>query len=297
MRTTVPKRTLRISHRTRYVYQDPVALSLHKGYFEPRTTPFQDVAKTRLTVHPACLSPTTWVDYFGNNATLFTIDERHNQLTVEADTELTMSVRSTDGLPVCDLSLAAVRARIHQPKTQQDLAAYEFSFHSPHVSQSAEFARYATSCIGELDTYRAGVEDLMHRIHSEFQYDSAMTTVSTPVSEVFAHRHGVCQDFAHLMIACLRSIGVAARYVSGYLIPGPGVIGAQASHAWISAYCPGEGWVDFDPTNDVSPTDGHIVLAWGRDYSDVSPLRGVVVGGGEHEVSVEVMIESLSLDT
>ncbi|MCB1018635.1 MAG: transglutaminase family protein, partial [Acidobacteria bacterium] len=121
-------------------------------------------------------------------------------------------------------------------------------------------------------------------------YDPKVTSISTPVSEVLHHKHGVCQDFAHLMIACLRSLGGPARYVSGYLVPLPGVVGAQASHAWVSAFCPTMGWVDFDPTNDVIPSNGHITLAWGRDFADVSPLRGVIFGGGDHTVDVEVKI-------
>ena len=130
----------------------------------------------------------------------------------------------------------------------------------------------------------------MERINTTFVYNPEVTSVSTPIDEVLKHQHGVCQDFAHVMIGALRSIGAPARYVSGYLVPLPGVVGAQASHAWVSAYCPHVGWVDFDPTNNVIPSDGHITLAWGRDFSDVSPLRGVVYGGGKHTIDVAVSI-------
>ena len=220
------------------------------------------------------------------------IDAPHNELIVEAQSELTIRPNPLlhSEIPTCNLNIESVRQRIHQPESPEDLQVYEFCFNSPHVSQSSELARYASSCFTQHEDFLAGVGALMHRIHSGFRYDPTVTTVSTPVSEVFVHKHGVCQDFAHLMIACLRSLGLAARYVSGYLVPGPDVIGAQASHAWVAAYCPGIGWTDFDPTNDVSPSGSHITLAWGRDYSDVSPFRGVIFGGGEHRVSVEVSV-------
>ena len=135
----------------------------------------------------------------------------------------------------------------------------------------------------------------MRRIHREFRFDANATQVATPVAEVLENRHGVCQDFAHLMIACLRSLGLAARYVSGYLLTTPPagqprLVGADASHAWVSVHCPRHGWIDFDPTNDMRPGSGHITLAWGRDFGDVSPLRGIILGGGAHELDVRVTV-------
>ena len=140
--------------------------------------------------------------------------------------------------------------------------------------------------------------DLTARIHKDFRFDSKVTNVRTPTEEVFRKRRGVCQDFAHLQIACLRSLNIAARYVSGYLrtYPPPGqprLVGADASHAWVSAYCPGIGWLDMDPTNNVVPSNGHVTLAWGRDYGDVSPLRGLILGGGAHTLKVGVDMEPL----
>ena len=163
---------------------------------------------------------------------------------------------------------------------------------SPLAPRGGLYARYAAPVLLPDRPLLEGVDALMKTIHREFRYDPVATTVSTPVSEVLEGRHGVCQDFAHLMIACLRSHGVPARYVSGYLVPDPGVAGAQASHAWVSVYCPDIGWVDFDPTNNARPAGGHITLGWGRDFEDVSPLKGVTVGGGRHSVAVEVLVMS-----
>lgn len=178
------------------------------------------------------------------------------------------------------------------------LEAYQFGFESARIRIRPEFASYA------LQSFRPGrpmpeaLRDLTARIHNDFRFDSKVTNVRTPTEEVFRKRRGVCQDFAHLQIACLRSLNLAARYVSGYLrtYPPPGrprLVGADASHAWVSAYCPGSGWLDMDPTNNVVPSDGHVTLAWGRDYGDVSPLRGLILGGGAHTLKVAVDMEPI----
>jgi transglutaminase-like putative cysteine protease len=180
-----------------------------------------------------------------------------------------------------------------------DSQAGEFLFESPHVTTSPAFADYAAE---SFTTGRPLLEALLHftaRIFHDFRFDKRATTVATPVEEVFRKRRGVCQDFAHFGIACLRSIGLPARYVSGYLetLPPPGrprLIGADASHAWFAVWCPGFGWIDADPTNNVLPADRHITLAWGRDFSDVSPLRGVVIGGGGHGLGVSVDVARIN---
>ena len=176
------------------------------------------------------------------------------------------------------------------------LDAYQFQFESPRIHKRAEFAAYALESFTPGRPMREALLDLTHRIHVDFKFDSKVTTVRTSTEEVFKKRRGVCQDFAHVQIACLRSIGVATRYVSGYLrtYPPPGkprLVGADASHAWVSAYCCGAGWLDMDPTNDVAPADGHVTLAWGRDYGDVSPVRGLILGGGGHALKVAVDME------
>ncbi len=178
------------------------------------------------------------------------------------------------------------------------LEARQFLLDSPFIKAPMAFAEYASRhlyrAVRSCPPYRISCD----RILSEFTYDPQFTTVATPVSEVFAHRRGVCQDFAHFAIACLRALGLAARYVSGYLetLPPkdqPKLIGAAASHAWVSVYCPELGWVDFDPTNDLMPSDQHIVVAWGRDYSDVTPLKGTILGGSEHELKVGVKVKKI----
>ena len=178
----------------------------------------------------------------------------------------------------------------------EGLEAYQYQFESPRIRVRPEFAEYALESFTAGRPMREALMELTARIYRDFTFDSSVTTVHTPTEEVFKKRRGVCQDFAHVQIACLRSINIAARYVSGYLrtYPPPGkarLIGADASHAWLSAYCRGLGWIDMDPTNDVIPTDGHVTLAWGRDYGDVSPLRGLILGGGSHLLKVEVDME------
>jgi transglutaminase-like putative cysteine protease len=169
---------------------------------------------------------------------------------------------------------------------------------SPYVRVKHVFQRYAGECFPAGQPMLAGAEALMQKIHREFTYAPGETSVSTPLMRVFENRRGVCQDFSHLMIACLRSFGLAARYVSGYLRtnPAPGatpLVGADASHAWVAVYCPPHGWVELDPTNGVRAGLDHVALAWGRDFGDVSPLRGVIIGGGYHHPSVRVTVEAI----
>ena len=284
-------RTLNVLHTTRYTYSEGVSLSRHRSYLTPRATPLQQVDNPYLTVTPPPREYVVVPDYFGNTATLFTVDKPHDSLAIEARSR----VRLTPAVPAFTWEMITsdeLVSRMGAPDTPDDRSALEFCFASPYIPVEAGFADYARECFGD-DHALEGVRRLMGRIHSEFRYDPAITTVSTPVSEVFKRKGGVCQDFAHLMIACLRSAGLAARYVSGYLVPGAKVVGAQASHAWVAVYSPDTGWTDFDPTNNVCPSDGHITLAWGRDFSDVSPFSGVTVGGGEHVVKAEVKVESV----
>ena len=180
------------------------------------------------------------------------------------------------------------------------MEACSFTFDSHYVKRSPALAEYATPSFAPGRPILDATADLSARIHREFRYDAKATTISTPLAEVLANRHGVCQDFAHLAIGCLRSLGLAARYVSGYLEsrPPPGrarLVGADASHAWLAVFAPGLGWVDFDPTNNVLPSERHLTLAWGRDYGDVSPIRGVILGGGSHTMSISVDVAPLAV--
>jgi transglutaminase-like putative cysteine protease len=193
----------------------------------------------------------------------------------------------------------AVRARLAYTAGRRphpaDLEAARFLFESTRVRNKRELAAWTSACFPPGTPILVGVRSLMNRIHDQFKFDPKATTVSTPVMEVFAKKRGVCQDFAHLMLSCLRSIGLAARYMSGYLLTRPPagrprLVGADASHAWVSVYCPGHGWVDTDPTNAVFPSLEHVTLGWGRDYDDVIPLRGVLLGGGEHALEIAVTV-------
>jgi transglutaminase-like putative cysteine protease len=190
-----------------------------------------------------------------------------------------------------------VRDQVRLAGTPELMDAYELAFASPYVQLSSGVAAFAARSFSPGRPIVEAAIDLMHRIHADFVYDSEATNVSTPVDEVLMHRRGVCQDFAHLALACLRVLGLPGRYVSGYLVTAvsgqPRLIGADASHAWVQSFCPGLGWLDLDPTNDVVPSDRHITVAYGRDFGDVTPLRGVILGGGRHELRVVVDVVPL----
>jgi len=250
-----------------------------------------------LHIHPTPATRTERIDFFGNLLCFFTIQEPHRELVVEARSEVTIK---GDGTPQQQNRLPWEEAAASLPMDQsrEGIDAYQFGFESPRIRIRPEFAAYALQSFTPRRPMPEALLDLTTRIYRDFRFDSKVTTVRTPPEEVFKKRRGVCQDFAHVQIACLRSLNLAARYVSGYLrtYPPPGrprLVGADASHAWVSAYCPGSGWLDVDPTNNVVPSDGHVTLAWGRDYGDVSPLRGLVLGGGAHTLKVAVDMEPL----
>ena len=283
-----PGTAYRVRHTSRYAYAETVSLSMHQVRLTPRAGTTQAVRDTRLVIDPPASGSVTREDYFGNVTTTFTIQDAHRHLRVTAESLVSVSAPAHAGLD--SPPLAEALARLRGRGAGGAAAAVEYQVESPLAPRGSLYARYAAPALDPDRPLLEGVDALMRTIHREFTYDPVATTVSTPVADVLEGRHGVCQDFAHLMIACLRSHGVPARYVSGYLVPRPGVVGAQASHAWVSVYCPDVGWVDFDPTNNVRPAGGHITLGWGRDFEDVSPLKGVTVGGGSHSVAVEVLV-------
>lgn len=276
------------THTTRYKYRHAVSHCLNEARLTPRRLPWQQVKQWRLSVDPEPIAIATRTDYFGNQVSNFSIFEPHELLTVTAT-----STVSVDPPPVqTDLSPAweEVRQRLATQDGDDFLEAFEFVCDSPFVASDADLAAYA------LPTFQPGrplldaTRELMRRIHAEFKYDPKSTTIGTPLQEVLAKRRGVCQDFAHVMIGALRSLGLAARYVSGYLRSGENYQGAEASHAWVAVFIPGAGWLHFDPTNDVTPSDGHVTLAWGRDFTDVTPLKGITLGGGGETIEVEVRV-------
>lgn len=285
----------KIVHRTTYKYKHAVSVGNHVACLRPRSLPNHQVARSELLIQPTPVTRTERVDYFGNRLCFFTIREPHRELVVEARSEVIVE-DSVTRLPKVSLPWEEAAKSLPSDRSRECLEAYQFEFESPRIRQRPEFAAYAEQSFTPGRSLAEALLELTARIHKDFRFDSKATTVRTPTEEVFRKRRGVCQDFAHMQIACLRSLNLAARYVSGYLrtYPPPGrprLVGADASHAWVSVYCPGFGWLDVDPTNNLVPSDGHVTLAWGRDYGDVSPLRGLILGGGAHRLAVSVDME------
>jgi transglutaminase-like putative cysteine protease len=288
----------RVRHQTIYDYVQSVSVSHHVVRLTPRDLPGQRCRTSELSVWPVPpFHATTHTDYFGNTVSSFTLPESHTRMTVEATSELEVNAVPQPPFPESP-AWETVRDTVPGDHNQAGLNAYQFVFDSVRVSAKADLADYARTSFPQGRPLLEAVLDLTSRIHQDFRFDAKATEVTTPVETFFEKRRGVCQDFSHLQIACMRSLGLPARYVSGYLrtLPPPGrprLVGSDASHAWCAAWCPRFGWVDFDPTNNCVPSDGHITLAWGRDYSDVSPIRGVLLGGAKHSLKVGVDVMPL----
>jgi transglutaminase-like putative cysteine protease len=288
----------RVRHVTTYSYAEPVRLSHHAAHLWPRMVASQRHADPvlKITPEPAVLNEVQ-PDYFDNPTIYFTIQEPHTTLEVEAG--FTVETNASPPLPHLDgTSWEKVSADLLKGVRGQVQDAQDFLYPSPLVPYLAEAKAYAQPSFPPGRSLTDAVMDLNHRINRDFTFDSSATLVGTPLSTVFEDRRGVCQDFAHAIIACLRAMGLAARYVSGYIrtVAPPGkekLVGADASHAWASVFVPGSGWLDIDPTNDTLCGEDHVTVAWGRDYDDVSPIRGVVLGGGTHEISVAVDVIEL----
>lgn len=280
---------LRASHTTTYLYSEPVSICHTEVRLAPRGDRTQWVLEHHLSAQPAPERTFAHKDYFGNDVLYFSVHEPHQTLTITAESLL--EKEGTEPLePSWTPSWEEARGEAWRQDELHAMKAYQFVFESPRIAPGPEFAAYAQPSFTPERPLLEAALDLSHRIYTEFRYDQGATTVATSVAEVLEKRRGVCQDFAHFMIACLRSLGLAARYVSGYLRSGE-LVGSQASHAWLAVFCPGFGWLDLDPTNDRLPDGDHITLAWGRDYSDVAPVKGVALGGGEQVVNVSVVVE------
>ena len=286
-----------VLHETVYSYESPVVLSQQLMHLTPRVLDFQTLLQHRITVDPVPAETNARDDYFGNPMTQILLAAPHGRLSVSAESQVEVASRT---LPEGGGTWEEVRDGLRRPGAPLDPVQYLFE--SPHVELSRELAAYAEPSFPRGRKMLAAALDLTRRIHADFTFDPKATSVSTPIREVLAKRRGVCQDFAHFMTGCLRALGLPARYMSGYIrtTPPPGqprLVGADASHAWVSVYC-GEGgknarWVDLDPTNNVVVGDGHVTLAWGRDFSDVTPMRGVILGGGEQDLEVRVTVTPL----
>ncbi|CAN5312200.1 transglutaminase family protein [soil metagenome] len=328
----VEPRTYALVHRTTYAYAQPVTSSYGRTALTPRELPDQTCHSSTLTVVPAPADTDAHVDYFGNRSTYFAVETDHRRLVVTARSTITVTRRQADvaGLPVVaweDVAWAARTGRTVAPTDEWDgvvhddvpdealagspalhqldrdldgigvVALREATLASRHVALTSEVQDWAGPSFTPRRPVAELLADLAHRIRTELTYRSGSTTVHTTQSELLAQRAGVCQDFAHLMIAALRLHGLPARYTSGYLetMPPPGrekLRGADASHAWVSAWVPGAGWVEIDPTNDKFIDSRYVILGWGRDYSDVPPLRGVIFTegpGAKPSVSVDLV--------
>ncbi len=289
----------RVRHETVYSYGGDVAHSHQLLHLTPRGSPRQTCHRHSITLSPQPSIRREYVDAFGNLVTRLEYDLPHDRLEVLA--EAGVDVRAAPAIAPADSDpWEAVRNSLAfsgKPMSDELLEACRYRMESSYVRIQA-FSDYADDCFSPASPVLVAAEALCAKIHREFKYAPGSTNIRTSATEAFAARSGVCQDFSHIMLGCLRSRGLAARYVSGYLrtLPPPGAdaayVGADASHAWVSVFCPPFGWIDLDPTNDVRVSSGHIVIAWGRDFGDVSPLRGVIVGGGRHRLSVRVSVQA-----
>ena len=287
----------RITHETDFDYNAPVDVGHGQVILRPRDTPYQRCRVNDIEIQPAPASTVEREDYFGNRALIYAVQEPHHQMTVTSVSVVELlppPAVSTQPGPAWD----QVAAEVRRPGPHPHWRELEYVFGSNLIALSGDLTAYARESFPPgRPIVEAGLE-LTHRIFTDFRYDPTTTTISTPVSEVFEQRSGVCQDFAHLQIAMLRGLGLPTRYVSGYLrtfrdANDPKLVGADASHAWLALYVGDGQWVDFDPTNDQIPHEHHITIGWGRDYSDVSPVKGVIIGGGEQSIDVRVNVEAL----
>ncbi len=281
-----------VSHRTVYYYSAPVVQSHHLVHLLPRTLDRQRIIRHNLMVEPLPAARNDFTDYFGNPATTIAIESKHSELLIH-------SRAVVDVQPPVSVDLAAspswesVAAMFAPGRTSYDPEVIQYLSASQHTAVSSDLTAFASPSFAPGRPLLECARDLSNRIFGGFGYDDAATDITTTLAEVLEMRRGVCQDFAHLFIAAMRGYGLPARYVSGYLLTRPHegrekLVGADASHAWASVWAPGAGWVDFDPTNDLLPGEEHITVAYGRDFQDVSPVTGVLIGGGAHRVEVAV---------
>jgi transglutaminase-like putative cysteine protease len=298
----------RVTHKTEYLYEAPASLCYNEVRMLPRAFSHalfaQECLDTYALVEPAWGDHHERVDFFGNRVLFYAIRQPHEAMTILVNSQVRITPQpGTNGRPIREelltqasaMNWESVADRLRSERTPAALDARQYTMPSALVPLTAELTTYANPSFTAKRPVIEAVYDLMARIYREFTFMPGVTTIATPISTVLAERRGVCQDFAHLMIGCLRAKGLAARYVSGYIetLPPPGqekLQGADASHAWCSVYIPEVGWLDFDPTNHLIPVDQHVTVGWGRDFADVTPLKGVFYGDGRHELKVSVDI-------
>lgn len=290
-----PAPALQVTHETVTSYSARVDVGYHVAHLFPRADARQQVDDFELAIEPVPSHLSSAPDVFGNLRTCFALYVPHTELTVRASSTVSLAPRGAPPEPAASAPWDDIAVSLHYSAGAAFRPESEFSYASPFVPLLAELRAWAEPVFAPGRPCLDAALELMHRIHREYAYESGATEVTTPLAEVVRERRGVCQDFAHLMLGALRAFGLPARYVSGYLLTTPPagqarLLGADASHAWISVWCPVHGWVDLDPTNDVLPDTGHVTLAVGRDFGDVTPLRGVILGGAEHTLEVAVSV-------
>ena len=295
--------TYRVCHKTVYGYSIPVTLSHHLARLKPRETPYQHVLSSEIRTNPEASFQTDQTDAFGNIATFFIVETPHNEMSVISDftAQITAPVYPD---PTQTPSWEETRDLLQFPRTTEQLNASEMTYPSCFVPLTEKIKQYAAPSFKAGRPVLETAEEIMHRIYQDFTYDSSATSIATPINESLAMKRGVCQDFAHVGIACLRSFGLAARYVSGYIRTRRAaeaeqkgeikMIGGDASHAWFSVYVPSFGWVDLDPTNNMYMQSEHLTVGWGRDFDDMSPIKGIMTGGGNHTIAVDVSVRTAS---
>ena len=280
-----------VRHSTEYVYAEAVPLCHNVVHLRPRDTGRQRCLRHLLHITP---EPAAWrerTDFFANPVADFSLQEPHTRMEIVAESEVEVSESPRPQAPA--IAWEEVVARLEGDRSGDCFVARPFTFDSLHAPRGEAVRAYAAKSFTPGRDVVDAADDLMCRIYDDFDYAPGSTGVGTTVAEVLERRQGVCQDFAHLMLAGLRSMGLAARYVSGYLVtrPPPGaprLVGCDASHAWVGLFVPNFGWIDFDPTNAVRPAHQHITVAVARDYDDVAPVRGVILGGHRHALRVSV---------
>jgi len=283
-----------VSHRTTYWYSVPVSFSHHGLHLSPRPFAHQVCHRTALSISPTPTVQASTTDYFGNPVTSITLQEQHRELVLHARSVIEV-LDTARPVPSETRPWDEIYRRLETDVSGEALESLQYAFDSPRTRSNGDLRDYAGASFPPGRPVLEGALDLTRRIFEDFDYDDTATTVWTPVDEVFTGRRGVCQDFAHLELACLRALRLPARYVSGYLLTKAPegkekLVGADASHAWLSVWCSAHGWVDLDPTNNLMVSTDHVAIAIGRDYGDVSPVNGVIFGGGAHTVDVAVNV-------
>jgi transglutaminase-like putative cysteine protease len=278
----------RAIHKTHYAYEGLVSYSHSEIRLTPRILPYQKLLDWSLDVEPRTAALLSRKDYFGNDVVTFAVYEPHQEFSVTSSSLLEVQSIAFDVEK--SEPWESVADHLAVADGPDALAALEFRWDSPYVPWVDAIYDYGAESFQPGWPVYVVAEHLMRRIYRDFAYKPKATTIDTPLAEVFAGKAGVCQDFAHVMIGALRARGLAARYVSGYLRGDADLEGAQASHAWVGVYSPSQGWLDFDPTNNQVPGSGHLTLAFGRDYGDVTPVKGISTGGGQHKLEVEVSV-------